>query len=97
MPLNSQHIGKSQQGTFNQNGAGIQRKPTTGKLPTNIEPLSLDVDPHAWDLQPDEIDLHKLIQNFCEYHLDIELIETGKIVVEIQWNVIRKKGEDHES
>lgn len=58
-------INRQQHGTFNQNGAGIQRK-TIGKIPANIEPLSLDVDPHAWDLRPEDLDFHKLIQNFCK-------------------------------
>lgn len=60
-PLNRHHLL-----TLNQNGGDkAQRKP--GKGVSTVEPLSLEVDPHAWDLQPEQLDLYKLIQNFCEY------------------------------
>lgn len=37
----------------------------TGRLP--MEQLTLECDPHAWDLQPDELDYQRLIGNICKY------------------------------
>lgn len=32
-----------------------------------MEQLTLECDPHAWDLQPDELDYQRLIGNICKY------------------------------
>lgn len=33
----------------------------------SMEPLTLECDPHAWDLKPDDIEFQKLFGNLCKY------------------------------